>query len=190
MASKSPSSIDDEIHFHQQGDGSVPVLVYFICGNPGLIEYYRETLTTLFDSLCKYAPKLHVHVYGHSLPGFSLDNRTDSKKNTPYTLNEIIKLTERRLLKVIEDTTAHSKVTPHTPARVVLIGHSVGSYMLLEILRHRHENVLYSMCDYDLIAGICLFPTIIHIAASPRGLWIAVRSRFLKRVSETDDLDG
>lgn len=54
--------------------------------------------------------------------------------------------------------------------KVILIGHSVGAYMAMEILnRHRDQS-------FDIIGGIMLFPTLMDIAASPSGQKLSVCS--------------
>src|SRR5205807_2345433 len=54
-------------------------------------------------------------------------------------------------------------------ARVILIGHSVGAYILLEVIRRLRENVEREEEGVQVIGGICLFPTVTHIAKSPSG---------------------
>ncbi|CAI4212989.1 unnamed protein product [Parascedosporium putredinis] len=51
---------------------------------------------------------------------------------------------------------------------VVVIGHSVGSYITLEIF-HRHHHDPSSAPHLRLHHGILLFPTVTHIAKSPSG---------------------
>lgn len=73
-----------------------------------------------------------------------------------------------------EHVEKHSEVTGNPP-KVILIGHSVGAYVLLEIIsRHQHTMRRKAMKgikqqDPDLIGGILLFPTIADIAKSPLG---------------------
>ncbi|PGH01988.1 hypothetical protein GX51_04920 [Blastomyces parvus] len=57
---------------------------------------------------------------------------------------------------------------------VILIGHSVGAYVAMEIIRrHRESNTLASKGDddgaMDIIGGILLFPTVVDIAKSSSG---------------------
>ncbi|KAL8951767.1 MAG: hypothetical protein Q9222_002288 [Ikaeria aurantiellina] len=49
------------------------------------------------------------------------------------------------------------------------MGHSVGAYILLEIIRNHRKRIEDGAKDFDLIGGILLFPTITHIARSPSG---------------------
>lgn len=49
--------------------------------------------------------------------------------------------------------------------RVILMGHSVGSYMLLEIIR----RVRAKGEEIRIVGGICLFPTVLDIAKSESG---------------------
>ncbi|KAL4916791.1 hypothetical protein BDW62DRAFT_218427 [Aspergillus aurantiobrunneus] len=56
--------------------------------------------------------------------------------------------------------------------KVILIGHSVGTYMAMEILRRhreRQETAASENNDFDIIGGVMLFPTVMDIASSPAG---------------------
>ncbi|KAL4900186.1 hypothetical protein BDW74DRAFT_102804 [Aspergillus multicolor] len=59
--------------------------------------------------------------------------------------------------------------------KVILVGHSVGTYMAMEILRrHRERRASGSSgndeeADFDIVGGIMLFPTVLDIAKSPSG---------------------
>jgi hypothetical protein len=50
------------------------------------------------------------------------------------------------------------------------MGHSVGAYILLELIRQHRMRIDEGEEDFDLIGGILLFPTITHIAQSPLGM--------------------
>lgn len=68
--------------------------------------------------------------------------------------------------------------------RVILIGHSVGSYIAMEVLRRHREQRKASAAlsdgnddfdiEFDIIGGIMLFPTVIDIAKSPSGVKLTV----------------
>jgi hypothetical protein len=51
---------------------------------------------------------------------------------------------------------------------IILIGHSVGSYILLEILRKIRDEPLSA--SVKVKAGILLFPTVMNFAQSPNGI--------------------
>lgn len=139
-------------------------LIYFITGNPGLIGYYDTFLTTLHDLLSNtFASSSDIfHIHGQSLAGFE-DDHTSSSRSTPYSLEEQISSSLTSLQSLTIPSGPH-KSQPYTS--IVLIGHSVGSYMLLEIV----QRLKKSSSSLHIKAGILLFPTVTHIAKSPSGV--------------------
>lgn len=190
--------LEDEIeigpHASPSGQDEPKLLIFHITGNPGLIEYYRTFLTLLFDqlrdlslpastpSLIASTPssassspttsrrKIATHIHGTSLAGFSVDSGIQHDPNAPYDLEHQIRHIERALAVACARSGA---------SRVVLMGHSVGSYVLLEVLRRRKEHLRTPGDGGDggvkVIGGICLFPTVTHIAKSPSGRKFTVR---------------
>lgn len=159
------------------GSSHDSLLVFFITGNPGLIEYYRTFLTLCFDSLRTKYSNHHIKVAGTSLRGFRVqddDHQHAANDNTqgPYDLEQQIEHVGQILDRAIE-----SLVKQGHPTKVVLMGHSVGSYILLEVLRRRKQSPTTQKLGDDarVIGGICLFPTVTHIAKSPSGKKFSVR---------------
>lgn len=159
--------------------GQRHLLVFFITGNPGLIEYYRTFLTLCFDHT-KDA-KLALHVLGTSLAGF---DGGDAPQSTYSKLDGIQPYDLQQQIAYIEGAlgAAHAAITkdhrPRSAVRVILVGHSVGSYVLLETLRRHKERMRQSEGQQSLpkiVGGICLFPTVTHISESPSGRKISVR---------------
>lgn len=144
-------------------------LIYFITGNPGLIAYYNTFLGTLHEllSTSKSKSPSQFHIYGRSLAGFE-DN--DHKRSEPYNLEEQIVLSLESL-KDQKIPTGPRQGQPYSS--VILIGHSVGSYILLEIIQRLRK----SSSPINIQAGILLFPTITHIAQSPSGVKISTLFR-------------
>ncbi|KAI4851755.1 hypothetical protein E4T44_01941 [Aureobasidium sp. EXF-8845] len=146
------------------------LLVFMITGNPGLIEYYRTFLTLCFDSLRTNYSDHHIKVAGTSLRGFGVgdDHQHSVNDNAggPYDLEQQIEHVGQMLERAIESHARHG----FSP-KVVLMGHSVGSYILLEVLRRRKKSPTTQQLSNDakVIGGICLFPTVTHIAKSPSG---------------------
>lgn len=151
---------------------SVTYLIYHITGNPGLIEYYRTFLTHLYGSLSKHAssstslssPSIEFQVFGRSLSGFEVDgspNLQGVNGSPPYSLEEQIAESERCLTQLVE----YARKDGAEDVRVVLMGHSVGSYILLELIRRMRERGE----DVRIVGGVCLFPTVTHIAESNSG---------------------
>ncbi|RMY66964.1 hypothetical protein D0863_08106 [Hortaea werneckii] len=152
-------------------------LVFFITGNPGLIAYYGPFLDRLQNLLCddeglrgdsKYC------TYGASLAGFEVNGDKSSRSHSssvydgPYGLQEQIDKVAARL----EHLAGSIKSSDGQRMPVILIGHSVGSYILLEIIskwQSRQKAGPSSSLPYDIIGGICLFPTVVDIAKSPTG---------------------
>ncbi|KAI4167524.1 MAG: hypothetical protein LQ343_007156 [Gyalolechia ehrenbergii] len=141
-------------------------LIFLIPGNPGLIPFYDPFLSAL-HALLESSPALrssNFHLCGHSLRGFEA-----TQGDVPHLagLQDQIKYVDDLLYERVDGI---RDTTGHTP-KVILMGHSVGAYILLEIIR-RHRTRIESLLaqDFDLIGGILLFPTITHIARSPSGI--------------------
>ena len=142
-------------------------LIFHIPGNPGLIPYYDPFLSALHASL-EALPSLqsaNFHICGHSFAGFET-----LKEDRPQLsgLQKQITYIDDLLYNRVDEI--RQKTGGETP-KVILMGHSVGAYILLEIIR-RHRTRIESggSQDFDLIGGILLFPTITHIARSPSGI--------------------
>ncbi|KAF1346592.1 hypothetical protein BDV97DRAFT_222489 [Delphinella strobiligena] len=155
----------DEIDLKYNEVSEKKLLVFFITGNPGLIGYYQTFLTLCYDSLRSKYKDHSIHVFGTSLAGFDIAGET--KHDKPFDLEHQIQYIDQTLTRQVP-----SKASTTNPTRAILLGHSVGSYILLEVLRrqksHHDNNTL------KLISGICLFPTITHIAKSLSGKRISL----------------
>lgn len=132
-----PLPLADEI-YHRPPNGPSQLgrrfLVFFITGNPGLIEYYRIFLDHLWDKL-RMGPTFNdnVYVYGTSLAGFNVTKSERGK--VPHDLNDQIDHVIYRLHQAVDNVHLHGSYDPqHRPVQVILVGHSVGSYILLEVV--------------------------------------------------------
>ncbi|KAI9837448.1 MAG: hypothetical protein M1819_007096 [Sarea resinae] len=158
--------------------------IFFITGNPGLISYYHTFLACLSNSL--RSPSALFHVFGVSLKGFLENNVTrpstqqkDGAVGTgpPYSLEDQIEYVEGRLWRYARERGQHEiEKSPsdgnvkQCRVKIILMGHSVGSYILLELLRrHRLPASQANNGHLDIVGGILLFPTVTHIAKSPSG---------------------
>ena len=152
-------------------------LIYFITGNPGLISYYKPFLSRLHSLLatCSSTVSARFHICGHSLKGFEFSKDDENAKlpKHPLSLAEQIDFQEDLLYRHIR---SHRERTGNTP-KVILMGHSVGAYILLELIGHHRDKIDEGEEDFDLIGGILLFPTITHIAKSPLGMVASVSVR-------------
>ena len=141
-------------------------LIFFIAGNPGLISYYKPFLSRL-RALLEYnsSDGARFHICGHSYKGFEISPYSE-KPSQPLGLKEQIDHQE--------DLLAHHVKYQHDsigkPPKVILIGHSVGAYVVLQMIQRHWEMIdKKDVEDFDLIGGILLFPTIENIAQSPMG---------------------
>ncbi|KAL1304481.1 hypothetical protein AAFC00_003471 [Neodothiora populina] len=154
-------------------DNDKRLLVWFITGNPGLIEYYRTFLTLVFDSLRSTYSDHSIHVTGISLAGF--ETTSTSSASGPRNLEDQINYIDVKLAEAVPATIAKGKGQDSEGSgatRVILIGHSVGAYILLEALRRQKTRCAAGYghgSRVKYIGGICLFPTITHIAKSSSG---------------------
>ena len=150
-------------------------LIYFMPGNPGLVQYYEPFLSRLHGllSTSSTTESSGFHICGHSHKGFetTLDGKI-SKSPYPLDLEQQIEAQEKRLYHHVR---SHRNRTGSSP-KVILMGHSVGCYMLLELIRRHRTMIEEGEEDFDLIGGILLFPTITHIAQSPLGMVFGVRT--------------
>ena len=136
--------------------------IFFITGNPGLIAYYTPFLSTLASLLSTTSTSpapIRYRIRGHSLAGFT---STTSFPPSPYGLAQQISLAAANLTSFL----APPHRSDDNTQRTILIGHSVGAYILLELVRRSPRPIL---------GGILLFPTVTHIAQSPSGQKLTVR---------------
>jgi pimeloyl-ACP methyl ester carboxylesterase len=153
-------------------------LIYFITGNPGLIEYYRTFLTHLYGVISQNTASdrsIEFQVYGRSLSGFEMTSSEIKtykyRKAPPYGLQDQIRHAEDDVVEIVEDL----KDNGAKDVRVILIGHSVGAYMSLEIVRRLRAHGLAGEDFNTRIAGVVgLFPTVVDIARSETGTKAAV----------------
>lgn len=159
----SPSSENSSASYH---------LIYFITGNPGLIGYYDTFLSTLHD-LLSGTPSLPTdvfHVYGQSLAGFGDDDPSLPIPTSPYSLEYQIQRSQKSLEELrIPSGPREGQIYDS----VILMGHSVGSYMVLEIIQRLRKK----SSPLKIRSGILLFPTVTHIAQSPSGVKISALFR-------------
>lgn len=108
--------------------------VLFIPGNPGVISFYVDFLESLYDLLDGTASMTAISHIAQTEKNwehgrlFSLQEQTDHKMN------------------FIE----HELQDVEVP--IVLVGHSIGSYISLDIFKRFQEKVTYCICLYPFLA--------------------------------------
>jgi hypothetical protein len=182
-APKMPSAPASQIHLRtppQPGKKTAhrTYIIYFLTGNPGLVEYYRTFLTHLYGVLSRDTASdrdVEFQVYSRSLSGFEM-NRADIRttkwrKDPPYGLQDQIWHSEDFLTDMVE----HVKEQGAKDVRVILVGHSVGAYISLEIIRRlRAQGMAGDDFEKRVVGAVGLFPTVVDIARSESGMKAAV----------------
>lgn len=154
------------------------VLVFFIPGNPGLVEYYRHFLDIIRRQLTTRESKRNIsyYIHGASLAGFDISpgsRQTLSKVQTlPLSLDEQVEDVYRRVERTVDRLRVKDSIEGDLP--VILIGHSIGAFMVLQTVNKWQGLAKQGPTNMTLSAGICLFPTIYELALSPTGRHVGV----------------
>ncbi|KAF2218785.1 hypothetical protein BDZ85DRAFT_65056 [Elsinoe ampelina] len=158
------------------------LLIYFLTGNPGLIDYYQEYLNAVLSqhgNITGRAKDTTIHIYGCSLAGFETSGKATNARFVaehgpgPWDVDQEIAYVDGAIDDALEDLRAYLKGQGQDvgkEARVVLIGHSLGTYMTLEILRRRKAR----QAQGKIIGAILLCPTIMNLAGSSSGRKVAL----------------
>lgn len=160
-------------------------IIYFLTGNPGLVEYYRTFLTHLYGLLSHDTASnrdVEFQVYSRSFSGFEVDAKDIKtykyRKDPPYGLQDQIRHAEDDVAELVESV----KDEGGRDVRVILVGHSVGAYVGLEIVRRLRAHGMAGEDFETRVAGVVgLFPTVVDIARSESGLKAAVSFACLSR---------
>lgn len=189
---------------YTHGSNEAKTVIFFVSGNPGLIAYYHPFLSLLAQHLGQDTAKTPYQVYGCSLGGFEVDDSDEQeaprsastaescqpadlngsgRESRLYDLEDQIRFVQGKLSALV-DGNASAGQEPKTSRKVILVGHSVGAYIAMEVLRRHRENQSSQRPDQpskigsaelDIIGGVMLFPTVVDIALSPSGRKLTVR---------------
>lgn len=165
---------------------STRYLVFFITGNPGLVEYYRTFLTHLYALLSSSASLqdagAEVHIYGRSLGGYEVNgdygdvvHNEAPRGLEPLGLKAQTDFVREHLAKVVKDLGRDQDES--SDWRVILVGHSVGTYIMLEIIERLKR------AGPNIVGGVCLMPTVVDIAKSSSGTKVNVSSLDIGRLA-------
>lgn len=166
MPSTSPPST---LHYRTPAGktkGTRTYVIYFITGNPGLIGYYTTFLSHLFALLTSANGPLastDILITGRSLSGFSVSGAlrdTAAVGSPPFTVAQQLDHSEAHIRRVVDGVREESV---GRDVRVILMGHSLGTYMTLELVRRLSEEI-------RIVGGICLFATVMELAKSASGV--------------------
>ncbi|XP_056420258.1 lipid droplet-associated hydrolase isoform X2 [Hyla sarda] len=138
---------------HKTSNEAPPKLLFFIItGNPGVVGFYRTFIQSLYCGFKGKYPVWAISHAGHCSPptGMDLTDEHDHQIDDVFGLNGQI---EHKLFFLKQSVPADIKL--------VLIGHSIGCYIILEMMKRSPE--------LKVLKSILLFPTIERMAESPQG---------------------
>lgn len=160
-------------------------LIYFLTGNPGIIDFYEPFLRFLrahLDAIeSKRQHRVAFHLYGRNLAGFDDTDHARPFNTTDNQPNNV----EHEVQSCIGHIAAANSIPASRGAAragqpfddVVLMGHSFGTYLALEIFhRHLHDPSAVAP-GLKLRSGVLLFATVAHIAKSPNGVQMDLMRR-------------
>ena len=128
-----------------------PIVFVIIPGNPGCIQFYEK----FAEVLCTASS---IPVWGISHTGHA-----QAKKEDCVSHPSVIECgLENQILHKIEYL--QKEVLPKCE-NVILIGHSIGCYIILQILHRMQKESSY----HSIRKGILLFPTIEKMKETPQG---------------------
>ncbi|XP_053565614.1 lipid droplet-associated hydrolase [Bombina bombina] len=133
-----------------KGANSPKLLFLVIPGNPGIVGFYRTFMQSLYYGLHEKYPVWAVSHAGHCAPPRGMDMTYGDQIEDIFGLNGQI---EHKLSFVKRNVPADMKL--------VLIGHSIGCYIILEMMK--------ATKDIKVVQSILLFPTIERMSQTPQG---------------------
>ncbi|KAM7404106.1 hypothetical protein PAMA_004500 [Pampus argenteus] len=129
------------------------VLFLIIPGNPGVVGFYRTFMQTLHSMFGYRHPVWAVSHAGHCVPPDSMDMVEDASLATDKDVFGLNGQIEHKL----------AFLRKHVPREtsLVLVGHSIGCYIILEMMKRDPE--------LEVLKAVMLFPTIERMAQTPQG---------------------
>ncbi|ESP05249.1 hypothetical protein LOTGIDRAFT_152065 [Lottia gigantea] len=152
--------------------GSIPqkitekYLFFVIPGNPGIIEYYESFMRCLYHRTGSKIPVWGMSYAGHVSLGNEGSGITEIIKQPPE---------ECTLYGQIRHKLAFIQEVIPADVKLVLIGHSIGCYMILRMLKYLPKQ--------QIMRCFLLFPTIERMALSPRGQIITPLLQYLRWIA-------
>lgn len=158
---------------------SSPYHIFFLPGNPGLVEYYAKFLSLLHSTLNQAPSTTHFNIAGCSYAGFETELLSASEQadeHKLYNIAEQVTYSFNRIKEYINQATTLTKDTTTKP-KVILVGHSFGTFVIAEMMKWIYTSSTFKEEEqqiFEIIGNIHLFPPIPDLAKSPRGVKAAV----------------
>lgn len=141
-------------------------LIYFLPGNPGVVSFYQKFLSQLSEALKKSKTAKGVEIFGTSLAGFECDAAVTAQhaRQLPVDIDGQIAFAEEELSAYAK---SYINNDLQNPVRVILVAHSLGAYLAMEILQHYRDSLRATDVPnrkYRLVSAIGVFPALVHLA--------------------------
>ncbi|XP_069092105.1 lipid droplet-associated hydrolase [Pleurodeles waltl] len=138
---------------NNEHDAQPRLLFLIIPGNPGLIGFYKTFMKALYNRLNQQYPVWGLSHAGHCGPPSGMGMAADTEEKE---VDDIFGLNGQ-----IEHKIMFLKKNVPKDMTLVLIGHSIGCYIILEIMKRLPE--------LKVLRSVLLFPTVERMAQSPQG---------------------
>ncbi|XP_054425189.1 lipid droplet-associated hydrolase isoform X2 [Pteronotus mesoamericanus] len=132
------------------------LLIFIITGNPGIPAFYVPFAKALYSLINKRFPVWVTSFAGQVLAPKDKKILTTLDDPNAQEIQDIYGLRGQ-----VEHKIAFLRTHVPKETKLVLIGHSIGSYICLQILKHAPE--------IPIIRSILLFPTIERMSETPNG---------------------
>ncbi|KAK4055463.1 hypothetical protein OIV83_000009 [Microbotryomycetes sp. JL201] len=148
----------DILHWPSQADTPSRTVVVFIPGNPGLVHYYRSFLSKIHRDLSPQLTTVYAvghlgHSPAHEVRRWTSRGAASLDEQVQHKIDFVDKLRENLDIGLRE-----------TDTKLVLVGHSIGSWISSQVLKARPEAV------HSIVQ---LFPTISHMRLTENGQRLA-----------------
>ncbi|XP_064151142.1 lipid droplet-associated hydrolase isoform X1 [Loxodonta africana] len=142
--------------FSDQGATRPKVLIFIITGNPGFTTFYLPFAKALYSLINGRFPVWIISHAGHSVTHKDKKIHAALDDSDTQEIKDIYGLRGQ-----IEHKLAFLRTHVPKKIKLVLIGHSVGCYICLQMLKYAPE--------LPVIRCMMLFPTIERMSQSPNG---------------------
>lgn len=132
------------------------LLIFIITGNPGFAALYVPFAKALFSSIDRRFPVWIISHAGHTMAPKDKGTLTTCDDAHAGNVKDVYGLRGQ-----VEHKVAFLRTHVPREMKLVLIGHSVGSYFSLQVLKQAPE--------LPIIHAFLLFPTIERMSESPNG---------------------
>lgn len=145
-------------------------VIVIIPGNPGLVDFFEHMAVELSELTC--LPVMGISHTGHLFT----DNSYDSWDSIGLAdqIAHKIKFLEEHLQT---DADLAERIDKEVPLNIVLVGHSIGCYVILEVLGAIRKDLKSKIKKCFL-----LFPAVERMSETPNGKKLTFLTRFFSRI--------